>query len=149
MTRLANTYSDLTSKLTDFASFPTVKETATILEVHRTLQDRPTIPFLNMRVDPPKLNQYFGWSVSLILAFVLSTTFAMHRLAKTASVDKSVAWLFFHPTPLGPILGTLWLFFPAAVLALNQQWVEATIVGALSVAVVASAIACRLAIKRG
>jgi hypothetical protein len=145
--RLGNAYANLSAKLKDVSSQPAVDDKATILEAHRALQMKVGIPNLNLSVNQAELNKYFALSVSLVLIYMLSSTLVMHRLYKTAPMEETMQWIFFHPTPVGVVLGTLWLLSPVATLAFNQQWLEAAIVGALALAVVGSAIRCRVVMK--
>ena len=101
-----------------------------------------------MRINQSELNKFFALSISLILCYILSITLAMHRLCKTAPLEEMLQWIFFHPTPVGIVIGVLWLLSPVATLAFNQQWIEATIVGVLASAVIGSAIRCRIAMKK-
>ena len=144
LTRLGNAYGNLSGKLKDFSSQPAVDDKGTILKAHRALQKKVVIPILNLSVNQSELNKYFALSVGLVLIYILSLTFVMHRLCKTASIEEIMQWIFFHPTPVGVVLGTLWVLSPAATLAVNRQWLEAAIVGALALAVVGSAIRCRV-----
>lgn len=144
LVRLGNAYDNLSGKLRDFSSQPTIDEKATLLEAHRALQKNVRIPILNLSVNQSELNKYFSLSVGLILIYILSTTLVMYRLCKTAPLEESMQWIFFHPTPVGIVIGSGWILSPAATLALNQQWIEASVLGALASVVVGSAIRCRV-----
>jgi hypothetical protein len=147
LVRLANAYNNLSDKLKDYSSQPALDDNATILEAHRALQKKVGTPFLDLTVNQPELNKYFALSVGLVLIYILSTTFVMHRLCKTAPIEETMQWIFFHPTPVGVVLGALWVLSPAATLAVNQQWLEALILGALALVVIGSAIRCRAVMK--
>ena len=147
LVRLGNAYGNLSGKVKDFSSQPAVNDKATILEAHRALQRKVGIPILNLSVNQSELNKYFALSVGLVLIYILSTTLVMHSLCKTAPIEEIMQWIFFHPTPVGAVLGTLWILFPAITLAVNQQWLEAAILGVLALVVVGSVIKCRAVMK--
>ena len=107
LVRLGNAYDNLIGKLKDFSSQPAIDENMTILEAHRALQKKVGIPILNLSVNQLELNRYFALSVGLILIYILSTTLVMHRFCKTAPLEEIMQWIFFHPTPVGVVLGIL------------------------------------------
>jgi hypothetical protein len=148
LVHLGTAYNSISEKLKDFSSQPALDANATILEAHRALQKKLEVPVLNLNVKQSELNQFFALSIGLILFYLLSTTFAMHRLCKTAPSEEILQWIFFHPTPVGIVIGVLWLFSPVATLAANQRWVEATVVGVLVSVVVGSVIKCRVAVNK-
>jgi hypothetical protein len=148
LVRLGWVYNSISEKLKDFSSQPAVDANATILEAHRALLKKIKVPILNLSVTQSELNKLFALSIGLILCYLLSTTIAMHRLCKTAPLEEMLQWIFFHPTPIGIVIGFIWLFSPVVTLAVNQQWIEAIIVGALALAVIGSAIRCRAAMKK-
>lgn len=74
------------------------------------------VPVLNRSVGIGQ-TQVLLWLAQIALyAYLVSFLIALRSAVSTASESEGLTWVFFHPTLLGPIIGTLWILFPNSAL---------------------------------
>lgn len=126
---------------------------ATLARLEQRLRTTIQVPLVDRPVEASRAIAVWTLAFVVIFLYLFSLAEAMRSRARLIRDEKGIDFVFFHPTPLGPILGATWLLMPgvAAVLLTARGFTPALfgVLTAVILLVLATLIVWRLMVARG